>query len=85
MTLLPVGQRPKCFACSKELRPVFKWNPMPYTLLGGGEENEKLRQAWKTLNPKQFTGKYGGYGDSRFCGLNCGYRYALYVTKATVR
>jgi hypothetical protein len=28
---------------------------------------------------RRFAGKYGGYGDNTFCGLNCGYRWAVLV------
>ena len=26
---------------------------------------------------------YGTYGDNRFCGLRCGYRYAIHLTRIT--
>ena len=35
---------------------------------------------------RRWTDRYGGYGDSRFCGLNCGYRWAVLVdTKLSKR
>jgi ribosomal protein L6P/L9E len=38
------------------------------------------RKAWKKANPPEFLGTYGRHRDNRFCGLNCGYRYALKIT-----
>lgn len=69
--LFPVGQRPRCLCCHKGLRPNFKWIERPFNLRG-----EALRQ-WKRDNPRQFLGTYGGYRDNRFCGLGCGYSFAV--------
>jgi hypothetical protein len=73
--LLPVGKRPKCRYCTKELRANFEYNPMPFGLRTDAE-----RKAWRKANPRRFFGTYGGYSDNRFCGLYCGYRYAVRVT-----
>jgi len=69
--LKPVGSRPRCLHCGKELKPNFKWNPMPFRL------SDEEKKAWKKANPPQFLGSYGRYKDSRFCGLNCGYDWAI--------
>jgi hypothetical protein len=76
----PKGQRPRCLHCEKELQPQFddlsrSVHPILY-----GAKLEK----WKKENPgwQQFTGHYGRYKDDRFCGLNCGYSYAVAHTKA---
>jgi hypothetical protein len=50
--IAPVGKRPHCEHCDRELR-VYR-----YRKAG----SKKL---------------YGTYGDNRFCGLTCGYRWAL--------
>lgn len=84
----PVGQRPKCLYCHKELRPVFDSNlpgwgipNSPKYIPGPSLYGDALRQ-WKRDHPewKTFTGKYGSYADNRFCGLNCGYGYAIRIT-----
>lgn len=74
--LLAVGSRPRCLNCSRELRPNFKWNPVPYCL------STEERKIWKKANPPEFKGTYGGYGDNRFCGLNCGYHWAVAHSRA---
>jgi hypothetical protein len=71
---MPVGRRPKCLACGKELKPIYEWGA------GYWEGTMQQRLEWKKANPKVFSGKYGGYGDNRFCGLNCGYNYAIRFT-----
>ena len=73
MDLFPVGKRPKCRYCSKELAPQFKTTPIPYELW----QDEEKKTAFKTANPKQFTGNYGRYSDNMFCGMNCGYMWAI--------
>lgn len=78
MPLYPVGQRPVCLTCRKELRPNFKWIERPFNL-----SEEALRQ-WKQDNPRQFLGTYGGYGDNLFCGLGCGYQYAVHRSKKPI-
>ena len=60
---LPVGQRPKCRYCGKELRPQFR-SHYP--------DRGSLRPTHRT-----FEGKYGSYGDNLFCGLNHGYYWAV--------
>lgn len=42
---------------------------------------EAERKQFRKDNPPEFTGKFGGYGDNRFCGLNCGYQWAVAHTK----
>lgn len=37
---------------------------------------EAERKQWRKDHPAVFKGTYGGYGDNRFCGLNCGYLWA---------
>jgi hypothetical protein len=76
----PVGQRPRCLFCTRELRPNF--TDPDRTSTGEGylawfKMTLAERKAWRKTHPKVFLGTYGTYGDSRFCGLNCGYRWAL--------
>lgn len=59
---LPIGRRPRCRCCDKELRPYFVSKPEP-------------GRPWRSDVPKELAG-YGGYGDGFFCGLNCGYEWA---------
>ena len=73
--LAPVGSRPRCLNCRKELRPNFRWNPKPF-LLTVAQTAE-----WKKNNPRQFLGSYGAYGDDRFCNLTCGYQFAVKTTR----
>lgn len=48
----PIGQRPHCKHCDRELR-LYRWR-------------------------KAGSGKlYGTYGDNLFCGLTCGWRWAV--------
>ncbi len=46
----------------------------------------------KTLNPHRVTTvggverwQFGGYGDDLFCGLNCGYRWALMMAHREIK
>lgn len=48
----PVGKRPHCDQCDRELR-VYRYRKAGSAKL------------------------YGTYGDNRFCGLTCGYKWAL--------
>lgn len=73
MKLFPVGQRPKCRFCHKELMPQFETIPIPYELWS----DEKKKAEFKAANPKRFTGDYGRYQDNRFCGLTCGWQWAV--------
>lgn len=80
--LPPVGQRPKCLFCARELRPNFS-DPRPN--IGSGyveymSQTKSERKAWAKAHPKVFLGTYGEYTDSRFCGLRCGYKFALQHT-----
>jgi hypothetical protein len=45
------------------------------TVTRGLTEDE--RKQWRKNHPPQFLGTYGGYSDNRFCGLNCGYSWAV--------
>ena len=74
-TLPPTGQRPLCLSCKKELRPNFDEEPAPYAIWGDSKVSERIQ--WKKDHPKVWKGTYGRYGDSRFCGLSCGYSWAL--------
>jgi hypothetical protein len=74
----PVGSRPRCLFCNRELRPNYGYDverPWFYN-----DPDDTRRKAFER-DHKIFKGTYGGYGDNRFCGLNCGYRYAVAHTK----
>jgi hypothetical protein len=147
MDLLPVGKRPRCWCCNKELRPRYRTvkegshvetkfakqtNPelsaeddvffRPYEpdeyfdrrpVIPGVPLNANLRffekddgfdvdrsgdrfrrlsglaPNWKAPKTgwfwcytrdsvdRTFLGDYGGYGDNKFCGINCGYAWAV--------
>jgi hypothetical protein len=53
--------------------PQFNTTSVPYELWQDAEKKAQFQAA----NPKQFTGKYGRYADNKFCGLNCGYMWAI--------
>lgn len=73
MKLYPVGSRPHCLFCREELAPQFKTPLIPYELWGDPEKKAQFRED----HPKVFTGTYGRYGDNRFCGLTCGWQWAV--------
>jgi hypothetical protein len=74
------GQRPRCLHCTHELIPQYTISPpMPDRLADGRRKAE--REAWEKANPPRFTGNYGRFSDNRFCGLNCGYNYAVAHTR----
>jgi hypothetical protein len=77
----PKGQRPRCLECKKELAPqLIGAAALPARLMDGRRKAE--REAWEKMNAPQFTGNYGRFGDSRFCGTACGYQWAVAHTKA---
>lgn len=65
----PQRPRPKCMYCHKMLRPKFKAVYPPKLGLG----------AVLSMDPtaREFQG-YGNYADNLFCGLNCGYKWAVW-------
>jgi len=77
MDLFPVGSRPKCRYCSKELAPQFKTTPIPDEFWNNLKGDYPKRKQFRIDNPKQFTGNYGHYSDNLFCGINCGYMWAI--------
>jgi hypothetical protein len=75
----PVGKRPKCLCCGKELRAQYEvpgWRERPVIF-----ESTDARRRWELDHPKRWTGKYGGYSDGFFCGLTCGHRWAVHRLK----
>jgi len=77
----PVGSRPRCLNCNKELRPNYGYD-VPRPWFGEDYDGKKAKQF--EHEHKIFKGTYGGYGDNRFCGLNCGYRWAIKHSRASV-
>src|SRR5271168_3564574 len=71
----PKGQRPHCLSCDKELEPQLIRAAMPTKLLDGRRHAE--RKAWEKANPVEFTGDYGRFRDNLFCGVTCGYTWAV--------
>jgi hypothetical protein len=61
--------------CAKELEPQFIETALPANLLDGRRRAE--REAWEKEHPKKFTGGYGRFHDNRFCGMACGYNWAI--------
>jgi hypothetical protein len=79
----PKGQRPRCLYCTKELDPQFITEAMPPDLADGRRRTQ--REAWVKGHPEQFTGDYGRFRDSLFCGASCGYNWAVAHAKKTTR
>jgi len=77
LELKPPGQRPRCKHCNRELRPNFTSPTLDMPTALYGEANSEARKQWEAEHPKQFMGTYGGYSDNLFCGLRCGYRWAV--------
>ena len=74
----PKGQRPRCLSCQKELDPQYTIASMPAKLLDGRRVAQ--REAWEKANKPTFTGHYGRFQDDKFCGVSCGYNYAIAST-----
>lgn len=79
--------KPKCVACSKPLRKrthskeIKIGDPHP-TEMYGRKVIQVVRIKVFTWKPgygsvSVWTGEWGGYGDGRFCGLTCGYDWAM--------
>jgi hypothetical protein len=66
----PVGQRPRCPGCDRELRPYLR-----------DLHEEQPDDSADLLHPtgRQWTGGYHGYLD--FCGSTCAARYAVRVVR----
>jgi hypothetical protein len=77
----PKGQRPRCLHCEKQLEPQFTQAVMPAQLKDGRRRVE--RETWEKSHPAQFTGYYGRFSDNCFCGVTCGYNWA--ISRAAVR
>jgi hypothetical protein len=71
MDFKPVGQRPTCRHCGKELRPNFKFQSIPFRL------SDAEKKAWRKANPRVFKGTYGPHGDNFFCSLGCAHSFAV--------
>ena len=76
---------PKCRACGKELK---KKTESVYTKIGdpeptrtdGGSVIVQITRRGKSSEETVYsvwTGKWGAYGDGHFCGLTCGWRWAI--------
>jgi hypothetical protein len=74
----PVGSRPRCLACNRELKPNYGYD-VPFQIFMGDDHVEK-RRAFEREH-KIFRGTYGRNRDNRFCGINCGYDFAIAHTK----
>lgn len=57
---------PRCQYCGKVLRVYVKWD---WPIASQGP------------TARRFAG-WGGYGDNFFCGLRCGYRWAVHTLQA---
>jgi hypothetical protein len=77
--VLPVGKRPHCLYCDKELRPNYDRASMPWRL------SDEERREWRKANPRVFDGTYGHYNDNFFCGLTCGHQWAVKIARQGVR
>jgi len=101
----PVGQRPRCLQCNRELKPNYHTERPPLQVHTGNTikirtsrsygtsipeyedapesrpTTEAERKQWRKDHPPVWRGTYGGYKDNRFCGLNCGYDWAVRHTQ----
>lgn len=92
------AERPKCRCCGKALRKrthsvEVPGGAAPPTEVYGKKVVAVVRR--KTLafrrvddgrHPESVSvwcGEWGGYGDNFFCGLNCGYKFAVRVMQRT--
>lgn len=84
-----MNQKPICLLCGKLLRKkahsleLKAGEPAPQTIYGK-DVVEILRRCRLSHRADGITervslwcGEWGNYGDNFFCGLNCGYRWAL--------
>jgi hypothetical protein len=77
----PVGSRPRCLFCNKELRPNYGYDvERPWF----AEDYDGSKRKRFEREHKIFKGTYGVYASNRFCRLNCGYDYAVAHTKPKV-
>lgn len=65
----PREYRPQCLYCGKTLRPYYREVAKRKETADNGDTT--------TVYVLRFDGKYGGYRDGCFCGLRCGYNFAL--------
>ena len=86
------AEKPKCRCCGKPLRKrthgveVPNGAPAPTEVYGKKvvavvrRKVLAFRRTDDSKNPESVSlwcGEWGGYGDNFFCGLNCGYKYAV--------
>ena len=71
--LLPVGSRPCCFRCGKELKPHFEYDEEKPRLSEVGSL-DALKQ-WEKEH-KVFAGTYGLLHGGKFCTYLCAARWA---------
>ena len=79
-----------CRWCARKL--IQQWNPVVCSNCGNQQpwhRSKPGKDSWQEVdcNDWQSSGKTkryaaaGTYGDGRFCGLRCGYQYAVSVTR----
>lgn len=78
---------PKCLHCGKPLGRNWsswgRWNKDPAPVVGASTpwgtiiEVRPVACSIDDSACKFWTGQFGRYGDGMFCGLNCGYRWAV--------
>lgn len=86
-----IHEKPTCLLCGKALRkttygcevPVVEQAPPE---IYGKKVVQVIRRKKLTWKPgfdslSLWCGEWGGYGDNFFCGLNCGYRWAVMLVK----
>lgn len=89
-----MSEEPTCLLCGKPLKKqthsmdLMIGETMPKTYLDGTPIVEVISRKKSTIHPGEdqvrfWCGKWGGYGDNFFCGLNCGYAWALMRVKLT--
>lgn len=86
-----MNEKPICLLCGKPLRKnTYSCEVMagaePPAILHGKKVLETLRRKSSPFvtdkeNLSLWCGEWGGYGDNFFCGLNCGYAWAVMRVK----
>ena len=92
------AEKPKCRCCGKALRKktysveIPNGAPAPTEVYGEKvvavvrRKTLSFRRGDSEKSPESVSvwcGTWGGYGDNFFCGLNCGYKFAVRVMQRT--
>ena len=87
-----MSEKPICLLCGKPLHKrthsmdLASGEELPKQYLDGKPIVAVISRKKSTIHPGEervsfWCGDWGGYGDNFFCGLNCGYRWAVMMAK----